>query len=291
MDTPPPAQPTLAPPIHAVQVNLNGQGVVSPVYRAVRDSLEVLGFALDAIEKADLATVPPIPGGMMGFGLSSPEPIDLVERKATYTNWLLSKAFQDLARAVNESLQEAYFYVEMLALPGGMMTWGQLQDLMKRIRGTANKMNFPDLLKHVGDRLNTPLNFGEEYASLQRVRNCLEHRAGVVGERDLDANGKLKLRFPTYEISVKKGDGTEVIIAQQDEVYVEAGEAIAFRIGRIEKEYALGDRVGLTPFDYVRIAQGCIAFCADLGGKLPTRVIGVPTARLPTTPPGQLCGS
>lgn len=290
MDTPPEPAPT-APPIHVVQVNLNGNGVVAPVFRAVRDSLEVLGFALDAIEKADLAKVPPIPSGMMGFGLSSPEPVDLVERKGTYTNWLLSKAFQDLARSVNEALQEAYFYVEMLALPGGTMTWGEFQKLMKRIRTTANKMHFPELLKHVGDRLNMPLNFAEEYSSLQKVRNCLEHRAGVVSERDLDANGKLKLRFPTYEVFIKGGDGTEVVIAQQEEIFVEAGGVVGFRVSRVEKEYKLGERVVLTPFDFARIAQGCLAFCADLGGKLPTRMVGVPAAPLSTPPPGQNAGA
>lgn len=281
--SPPPPPP--AAPKHVVQVTLNGQGVVAPVYRAVRDSLEVLSFALDTFEKADLAKVPPIPGGMMGFGLSSQDPVDLTERKATYTNWLLSKAFQDLARSVNEALQEAYFYVEMLAQPGGTTTWGEFQGLMNGIRTTANKMHFQELLSHVGNRLNTPLNFGEQYISLQKVRNCLEHRAGVVSERDLDANGKLKLRFPTYEVFIKKDDGTEVIIAQQEEIFVEAGQGIGFRIGRIEKEHTLGERVVLTPFDFVRIAQGCLAFCADLGGKLPTRVLGVPTAPLSTPKP------
>jgi hypothetical protein len=213
---------------------------------------------------------------MISFGLSGSEPVDFAERKATYTNWLLSKAFQDLARAVNEALQEAYCYVEVLALPGGTSTWGALQETIKSIQVKANKMHFPELLRHVGERLNTKLQFGEEYSSLQKVRNCLEHRAGVVGERDIVADGKLKLRFPTYELVITESTGKETIVAQQEEIYVEGGGSVGFRIGRIEKEFALGERVILTPFDFQQIAQGCIAFCADLGSKLPARVIAVP---------------
>lgn len=267
-------QGSSAPPIRTLQLQLNGAAVVAPVYRAVRNTNEVLSFALDAIEKADLLSVPPIPGGMIGFSLGPPEPVDVVERKETYTNWLLSKAFQDLARAMNEALQEAYCYVEMFSWPGGRSTLGELQKKVDDLKTTANKKHFPELLQHVGDRLHTPLNFSEEYASLQKVRNCLEHRGGVVSDRDVDAAGKLRLRFPTFQIVIRKFDGTEVAVEQQADAFVEGGESIAFRVGRIEKEYSLGERISLTPLNYIQIAQGCVAFCLDLGAKLPVRDLG-----------------
>src|SRR5262249_50916031 len=127
--------PPDSPPV--VQIRLDGNAVVAPVYRAVRDSLEVLGIALTAIEATDLTKVPSIPGNMMGFSLSSPEPIDLIERKIAYTNWLLSKACQDLARSINEALQEAFLYVEIFNMPSGPATWGELLDIVKGIRERA----------------------------------------------------------------------------------------------------------------------------------------------------------
>jgi hypothetical protein len=141
-------------PPHVIQISLNGNAVVAPVYRAVRDSMEVLGIALTAIEGMDLAKVPSMPN-MMGFSLSSPEPIDVVERKTAYTNWPLSKACQDLARAINEALQEAYLYLEVFKMPGGPSTWGELETIVKTMRDRANKMHF-----------------------LNKLRNCLEHRSG-----------------------------------------------------------------------------------------------------------------
>lgn len=247
---------------------------MAPVYRAVRDSIEVLGLSLTAIESTDLTKVPTMPGNMMGFRLTTPEEIDIVERKTTYTNWLLSKACLDLARSLNEALQEAYFYVEIFNMPDGTTTWGELQAKIVDIRTRANKMHFPELLRVVGERLNTPLLFADEYASLNKVRNCLEHRSGVVTERDVDANGKLLLRFPTIDIVIKTGDG-EVVIAEQEEIHIEAGGEVQVRLGHMETEYMLGERVVLTAYEFQRICQGCLRFCADLGQKLPVRAIAV----------------
>lgn len=267
-----------------VQITLNGDGVIAPVHRAVRDSLEVLGIALHAIAGADLANVPPIPGSRMSFGFTGPEPPDSEERRMAYTNWLLGKAFQELARSINEALQEAYFYVEVLNQPVGQSTWGEFLEKLQEIRRRANGMNFPQLLNTVGARLNTPLQFADEYQSLQKVRNCLEHRAGVVSQKDADTNGTLKLRFPTFDFVIKTPEGKEIIVADQ-QIFLEAGGVFAMRFVTMEKEYTIGQRVVLTPAEFQRIAQGCLRFCADLGSKLPTRTIVIPTTPSLSAPP------
>jgi len=256
-------------PAKVVHIRLDGNAVVAPVHRAVRDSLEVLSIALAASEKADPTKIPSMPGGGINLSLRSPEPIDVVERKTAYTNWLLSKAFQELARSISEALQEAYLYVEVFNLPGGPATWGELLDIVDGIKQRANKMHFPELLSAVSSRLNTPLIFAEEYSSLQKVRNCLEHRAGLV------TDGTLTLRFPTVYVVVKTGD-EEVIVSDQEKIRVEQEGVIQVKSGRFEKEYKRGERVVLTPLEFQAICRGCLQFCDDLGLKLPLRSIVLP---------------
>jgi hypothetical protein len=53
--------------------------------------------------------------------------------------------------------------------------------------------------------LTTPLAFGAEFLSIQKVRNCLEHRGGVVGTQDADIDGILRLSFPRFKISSLSG--------------------------------------------------------------------------------------
>jgi hypothetical protein len=263
------------PPAKAVHIRLDGNAVVAPVQRAVRDSLEVLSIALAAIENTNPTKIPSMPGGGIVLTLRSPEPIDVVERKTAYTNWLLSKAFQELARSISEALQEAYLYVEVFDMRAGPATWEEFMDTEKAIRQRANKMHFPELLSAVSSRLDTPLIFADEYSSLQKVRNCLEHRAGLVTDREVDTNGTLTLRFPTIYVVVKTGD-EEVIVADQEKLRVEEDAIIQVKFGHLNKEYKQGERVVLTPLEFQGICRGCMQFCADLGHKLPVRSIVLP---------------
>ena len=55
-----------------------------------------------------------------------------------------------------------------------------------------------------------PLHFEKEFFSLNKVRNYLEHRNGVVGQRDLDkTTGMLELSLPCLKIFAEQ-DGTDI---------------------------------------------------------------------------------
>ena len=70
------------------------------------------------------------------------------------------------------------------------MKWSDFQAAMASAHKEATKLNFPDLLDAVNKRLKTPLHFEDEFLSFQKVRNCLEHRAGIVSPADAD-DGKV----------------------------------------------------------------------------------------------------
>lgn len=212
---------------------------------------------------------------MLVFDVRISEVVDIQERKTALTNWLLSKAFQDLTRGMSEALQEAFVYVEVLSLAGQQTTRPEFDMQVADIRHRGNKMKFPDLLCAVAAKLDAPLHFADEYASLQKIRNCLEHRGGVVGQKEADVDKKLKLRFPTHDFLIQYPDGSETLIAEQDGFEVEGPATVVQRIGLMEKEFEVGQRVALTPFEFQRIALGCLAFCEDLRGKLPLHAVGM----------------
>jgi hypothetical protein len=82
-------------------------------------------------------------------------------------------------------LEEAYFYNGMVARTGGLRTWAGVQAAEQKLRQAASNKRFPQLLDEVKKRLTSPLHYERELLSLQDVRNCLEHREGIVRERDV----------------------------------------------------------------------------------------------------------
>jgi hypothetical protein len=252
----------------AVTMTLHGEAVTAPVLRAMKDSLEVLGIAFTALDALDYTNIPSIPRSFLNFTVTTKEPLDAAERRAAYENWLLAKACQEMARALNEALQAAYFYLEMIGKPHEITTWGAVQEKMAEVKARANRMFFPELLKSVSEKLKTPLQFAEQYQSLQDMRNCMEHRAGIVGPKDTGGGTVLRLTLPSLDMVLQQ-DGVETILEAEPEQIMKAGSHIIIRKGIMTRDYALGERVVLTVTDFQKIAQACYIFTADIATKLP----------------------
>jgi hypothetical protein len=64
------------------------------------------------------------------------------DRKAACLNWILSKGFQEFARAVRHSLEEAHVYVAMVehASSRDAITWGDFEAAIAPARKQARKM-------------------------------------------------------------------------------------------------------------------------------------------------------
>lgn len=189
------------------------------------------------------------------------------ERRETFRNWILSKGFQDLARAIRETLEEAIFYIEMTKLDAGKTTWGKFQAHMAKIRASANRPPFPALMEEVNCGLTERMSFDVEFQSLQKVRNCLEHRGGRVGQKDLDPEtGVMTLSFPRLKVFYGKGEEEAEVYEGQ---FFEKGAEIYIRRDTRSRTYALNEPVIISTSEFFEVAMAYQLFALDLVGKLP----------------------
>ena len=98
-----------------VQLRLDPTGVAAPAQRAAIIASQVVGVALRALAN-DEVSPPAIQGGHLRYQFYGLEMTDS-ERQQIYINCILSKGFQDLARGVRETLEEAKFYLDAMKLP------------------------------------------------------------------------------------------------------------------------------------------------------------------------------
>ena len=194
------------------------------------------------------------------------------ERRAMYENWFLAKGFQDLARGIRESLEEAALYLALISSPRKIATSATLEEALDTIRKPFSRLHFPKLLERVNSRLTAPLEFEREFLSIQKVRNCLEHRAGIVRKQDLDEDGTaLTLIFPRMKIFYMRGD-EEIEIARDERVDARDGQPEVQILGRLvtrSKTYQLRERVTFTVGEFSEIAMACAFFARELADKLP----------------------
>ncbi|MDR5660975.1 hypothetical protein [Burkholderia cenocepacia] len=254
-----------------VVVTFNPDAVGRPGLLAARDASEVVRFAFHAMEQTDLSTPPPIAEATisydMGTGATSAE-----ERRTLYESWILSKAFTELARGIRETLEEAYLFTRIVGLVNQRHpTVDEFNAEQDQGRRWAKQASFPNLINVVNEALIEPLNFSSEFESLQKVRNCLEHRGGMVGKRDIDDSGALLLSLPRLRLFYWRG---EAQIELEIGARVDSGDDrkhVEVHLERVtrERKYALGELVRFSAEDFHEISHSCYMFINDLVRKLP----------------------
>lgn len=256
-----------------LEIRLDANGVAAPAQRAAWQCNEIVAFCLQAARESDFAGQPKIETEGMAYHLTGPE-METAERLQLYESWLLSKGFHEQARGVRETLEEAVFYLEMLKYRPAETTWGEFQAHLAGIRKRAGDLNFPALLEEVNAGLTSSMTFNDEFASFQKVRNCMEHRGGIVGERDIDDSGHLRLRLPRLKLFYNNPAGEEVELAAGTIIdtheHTGMAEMLIRRDTRV-KTYALGEKVCFTAAEFNEFAFACHLFAADVASKLPGR--------------------
>lgn len=208
----------------------------------------------------------------MTYKFTGPE-ITAPERYALYENWLLSKGFHELARGVHETLEEGLLFIEILKYRPTQTTWAEFQAHIAQIRSRAGRLPFPALLAEVNAGLTSPMAFDDDFKSLQKVRNCLEHRAGIVGAIDVDERQHLVLMLPRLKMFyLKDGNEVELEVGAIIDRY-EHPEMVEILIKRETRtrSYALGEKVRFDASEFHEIAFACHLFASDLAAKLPAK--------------------
>jgi hypothetical protein len=136
-----------------IEIQLHPDGVAAPTHAAALTCREIIDFYFDALTRADLSKKPSAPEGQffrLDFGGSE---LSASERRAVHENWILSKAFQELMRGVRASLEEAFFFTELIAAGTiRAQSSGTLEDIFAPFRKRAADLKFPPLLAQVNQR-------------------------------------------------------------------------------------------------------------------------------------------
>jgi hypothetical protein len=251
---------------------LDANAVAAPVHAAAVVCREIIDFYFSAMASADLSKKPSsVEGGFFRFDVTGPE-LAAESRRALHESWILAKAFQDLMRGLRASLEQAYLFTELIFNPRRTIrSDSTLNDFVAPFLKEAADLNFPTLLGEINSRLEKPLEFAAAYRSMQRARNCFEHRGGIVGKADVGKSDHMDLSFPRM-MAFYQRRGDEVEVVPGEAVNADDGEpsvTLFMRLNLRQRRFALGERLVLTASDFDEIAFACYHFGSQLAASLP----------------------
>jgi len=257
----------------AVAVRLNPNGIVAPLHRILRESLDNVALGLHAVDQYKTDVLPNLPTAFFHFKIGDQEEKladgQLEALKESYRTWMLTTAFGELIKAVVAALREAYLFCEVAGTwPGSLKSPDQMRGDIDSITTKAQKLDLPTLVDRVSVRLKAPLGLREHVLSINKVRNCLEHRHGVVTKLDINdqANKALALKWRRSKLFYEK-DGTEIEVTFGS--IIEGPATVMHKFEDATKVFELGERIRFTVDEFNEVMFTCYLLGQDVVSKLP----------------------
>lgn len=262
-----------------IPITLNPAGVTTHTHKSVFLASRAVQVFLQHLGEHDFNVVPQSAIGI-GYSFQDSQVSD-TEMRQMLESWVLSRAFHDLARGVRESLEEAELYIFCLKYIGRPISLIEFNNDTAIFKRKVQMKKFPDLMLSVNQNLTESLAFEKEFLSLQKVRNCLEHRRGVVGLSDVH-NGNLDLHFPRIRLFYRRGEVEielapgEVLDTHEPGVRSPDSGEVPIYLQRTTRtiSYAVGEKIEISADQFFEIAMGCFMFADDLAKKLPVPSVG-----------------
>lgn len=255
------------------QLTLNPNATSSALVHLVRDMSDRVAFGLRALENYEPTQRPTMPTDIMPLMFHDPEepfqPDNLEALRAGQRVWLLQSGFSGFIRGVSAALQEARVFCTLAAIPPGQeTTLAEVRELIARTRKSGLAMHVPKLLEDVERKLSSALELSPHILSFNKVRNCLEHRHGVVSSLDCNdvSRSSLVMEYRRQRMVWVNEAGEEIPLVPP---MVIDGGTIVSKVDEAKKVFPLGQRVEVSIDDFNDVAFTCFAFALNLAAHLP----------------------
>lgn len=232
-------------------LQLNFNAAYNCLDRDVTLALERLIVTLEGLEKItklppDLATSHRSDVPEMQIAA---RPLDVV--RADTERWILANAFRDLIEEVSAFFEGLRSTDATLDLVGRTFTIEEFRATVEAPAGPFDRLTFPDKLDRLSARKVIPADVDLCLLGINRARNCLVHRRGIVGERDVDESGTLRMAWMRPLLVARMPDGREIPL--RPGAILEGGAEVFVRMPAAGRAFRRGEAIQLTAEDVAGI--------------------------------------
>jgi hypothetical protein len=231
----------------------------------IKETTECLTHIYFAIEKSDYDVNHPLPTDSLPITINDYKPKPTLEEQKIITlNWVMQHVFEDFINGLMKSFKAAYKYLKIYALskePPMTKSRGQIEEYLQQIEIDIEKLHFPDFIGKIESLLGRELPFKEEIKSVNQIRNCLVHRHGIVGEKDIKglSQKSLRLKWVSLETTTMK-DGQEKSLSfdvRKEGIVV---DNLVLKHVEKEKAFQLGEKISLNINEFNGVTFTCTTF-------------------------------
>jgi hypothetical protein len=257
-----------------IQIKFELAAVINNFLLHLKDTTDCITHVYYAIDQSDINIHKPLPTDSFPIIINDKRPKPTIdEQKQLTLHWTLTKAFEEFINGLTKSFKEMYRYLSIYTLsqePKHTRTQEEFEAALQKIEVELEKLYFPDLLHKIEKLLGQPLPLKAEILSINQVRNCLVHRHGTVGEKDIknSPTGDLQLKWRSLKFRTKiNGEHTEITYDMRKNGLILNNLSIE-TINNV-KAFKQGDKISFDMNEINGIAHTCASFVNGLWPLIP----------------------
>lgn len=249
-------------------LTINLRGVVAGLHQALQRAIDLVAFGLHA---AGGATDPgptvhgsmKIPGVIANLTPARDAAMSFDTARDEFKRWVLACGLRDAVEGVSQTLEEAR-KVGVVVSFGGEMTGADWNERVVGESARFDRRPLPDKINFLAALCGPSVMPAalEKVKTINKARNCLVHRQGIVGNRDCNASDGLLVEWTKLDLVVPTAGGDEVVTALP--FTLKAGERLSMRNSLRQKLFRLGDTVSFTAQEFSYICWTLFQFGQQL---------------------------
>ena len=255
-----------------IEIKLALENIVNVFLEHLKETTNCVTHIYHSIEESNIDLSKPLPTESFPLKINNNKPaLTIKEQKIVSFEWVVRKAFEDFINGLTMSLKEANKIIETLLLsekPKYSMTKEEIENELEKINVKIEKLHFPELVKSIEDYLSCSLRFSEEIISINKIRNCLVHRNGVVSDKDVRNNRDLELKWISLKwYTLIENISTEITYDMRKNGITVSN--LEYKVIDNRKSFEKGQKISIDINEFNGIAYTCSEFARFLYSSIP----------------------
>lgn len=260
---------------HVNHIAINLDALLNELGSALQLNLTLYSVAMHA-RLDHLEELPRFQVDNVGFQYSQVLEWTPEEALTKHRQWALKNAMRDAVEGAVNFIESAYFVLSIWKIAGAGAGDGRefsvpVEDWRLAIEVAPSKFNrctLPDKFKMLADDHGVAVDpvLEAQFRSINQLRNCLVHRGGIVGAKDVDTGSEVfEVRWRTMELLIDEGDGLAPL--EFGKVFEKGGD-LCVRITDKSRAFRLGETIEISETEFAGMMFGMFAFGTDVVQKL-----------------------
>ena len=253
-----------------IRINIDLNGLMGSLNRSLQKTTIRVSAGLQNIDNINCRNIN-VPSNM-GMHISE----DMLKSKEDiiidYREWVLSNGLRDAIEATSILLEEIYAIIsiwgllkvsdKVISVPLVKWNKGIIEKKRKFHRyGVPDKINIikNDHGVHLDDEIINHI------LSINKIRNCLVHRFGILGKEDVGNNNYLRVSWRRIQLILENENGrTKVVFGEK----ISGESTLLMQICDECKDFSIGDRIVFSVEEFSEICFTLNLFGLDATKKM-----------------------